>query len=87
MVITVLANSQVEFIDGRYSNKALDFDRDLLAIFLGGNELLSTQIKELASLGGKIGVELVHIPEHPSYIIFPTQGGLSCQSGDGPQKP
>jgi hypothetical protein len=34
----------VEFIDGGYSNKALDFDRDLLAVFLGGDELLSTQV-------------------------------------------
>ena len=44
LVITVLADSEVEFIDGGYSNKALDFDRDLFAIFLGSNELLSTQI-------------------------------------------
>jgi hypothetical protein len=39
-----LPNGEVKFTDNGNSDKALDFDRNLLAMFLGGNELLRTQV-------------------------------------------
>jgi len=33
LIIAVLTNGEVKFIDGGYCNKALDFDRDLRTIF------------------------------------------------------